>query len=524
MHGITHLLEKIRAHHAYQLSMYRAKSQPNMPDFFLPFGGKLDSQNRWIKLASFVPWNMIEGEYEKNFASSGMGAPALTCRIALGSLIIKERLGLTDEQTAQNILENPYLQYFLGLHEYLRDSLFDPSMMVHFRKRITPEMLERVNQAIIDKARGIENDPPHPPQTHVSPEGKASDETPAPAPTQDAPKGKLVIDATATPADITYPTDLKILNEAREKTERIIDKLHATMLDGGPKPRTYRQKARRDFLNVALSKKPRANKIRTAIGKQLRYIKRNLGHIHNMLDNGADLRALRGYWHKCLMVIHTVYEQQLEMYRNRHHRCKHRIVSISQPHVRPIVRGKVAQSVEFGAKISMSHVDGYVSLDRLSWEAYNESNDLVPQTQAFYRRYGHYPASIHADKIYQTRANRAWCKERNIRLTGKPLGRPRAQTREEKRQQRQDEMERIVIEGKFGNVKRKGTLQRVMAKLANTSRTVIGVGIVVLNLDHWLRFLRALVEMLQRWLAAQTSQVIDERGRGNFSTALLPTR
>jgi transposase, IS5 family len=138
------------------------------------------------------------------------------------------------------------------------------------------------------------------------------------------------------------------------------------------------------------------------------------------------------------------------MYRNRHHRCKHPIVSISQPHVRPILRGKVAQSVEFGAKISVSHVDGYVSLDRLTWEAYNDSN---------------------------------------IRLTGKPLGRPRAQTREEKRQQRQDEMERIVIEGKFGNIKRKGTLQRVMAKLANTSRTVIVVGIVVLHLDHWLRFI-----------------------------------
>jgi transposase, IS5 family len=80
-----------------------------------------------------------------------------------------DRLGLTDEETAQNIRENLYLQYFLGHHECLRDSLFDPSMMVHFRKRITPEMVERVNQAIIDSARSIENDPPHPPQTHLNP-------------------------------------------------------------------------------------------------------------------------------------------------------------------------------------------------------------------------------------------------------------------------------------------------------------------------------------------------------------------
>jgi hypothetical protein len=517
MHGITHLLENIRAPRTYDLSMYRAKSQSNMPDFFLPFGGKLDPENRWIKLASFVPWELIEQDYQANFASSGMGAPALNSRIALGALIIKERLGVTDEETSQIIFENPYLQYFLGLHEYLRENLFDSSMMVHFRKRITSKMLERVNQAIIEKARGQHNTPPDPPQD--PPCSNTSSTTETQAPTETPPSGKLIIDATCTPADITYPTDLKLLNEAREKSERIIDKLHATMPQGTAKPRTYRQKARRDFLTIALSKKPRANKIRAAIGKQLRYIKRNLGHIHHMLDNGANLHVLSRYWHQCLMVIHTVYEQQLQMYQDRSHRCPHRIVSISQPHVRPIVRGKLAQSVEFGAKISVSHVDGYVSLDRFSWEAYNETSDLIHQAEVFRKRYGYYPASIHADKIYQTRANRAWCKERNIRLSGKPLGRPKVQTRQEKRQQRQDETDRIVIEGKFGNVKRKGTLQRVMAKLAKTSRTVVGIGVMVLNLDHWLRLLHALIELLLRWVRTLTAQAREEHAPGK----LLPT-
>ncbi len=501
--------------------MYRAQPQSGIADFFLPFGGKLDPENRWVKLASFVPWNLIEQDYQANFASSGMGAPALNSRIALGALIIKERLSVTDEETAELIRENPYLQYFLGLHEYLRENLFDPSMMVHFRKRITPEMLERVNQAIIDKARGQQNTPSNPPldqsSSNTSSTAEKQQQTDAP------PSGKLLIDATCTPADITYPTDLKLLNEAREKTERIIDKLHATLPQGTAKPRTYRKKARRDFLTIALSKKPRANKIRTAIGKQLRYIKRNLGHIKNMLENGANLHVLSRYWHKCLMVIHTAYEQQLQMYQERSHRCAHRIVSISQPHVRPIVRGKLAQSVEFGAKISVSHVAGYVLLDRFSWDAYNETSDLVTQAQAFSQRYGHYPASIHADKIYQTRANRAWCKEHNIRLSGKPLGRPRKQTREEKRQQRQDETDRIAIEGKFGNVKRKGTLQRVMAKLADTSRTVIGIGVMVLNLDHWLRLLRALIQLLLSWAMPPSAQAKKEYAHESFpSTSPRP--
>ncbi len=194
------------------------------------------------------------------------------------------------------------------------------------------------------------------------------------------------------------------------------------------------------------------------------------------------------------MVIHTLYEQQHGMYKLRSHRCADRIVSISQPHVRPIVRGKVSQRVEFGAKISASHVDGFIMLDRFSWDAYNETTDLSVQAEAFRQRFGHYPSSIHADKIYQTRTNRTWCKERSIRLSGKPLGRPRERSKEEWLQQRQDEIDRIPIEGKFGNAKRKGTLQRVMAKLAVTSRTVVTIGLIALNLDALLRFLRALIQ------------------------------
>ena len=181
-----------------------------------------------------------------------------------------------------------------------------------------------------------------------------------------------------------------------------------------------------------------------------------------------------------------------------------RIVSISQPHVRPIVRGKAGKKVEFGAKLSVSCVKGFIYLDRLSWDAFNEGGDLAMQTEAFHARHGHYPASIHADKIYRTRANRAYCKEKGIRLSGPALGRPRKQTPENKEelqalkeQAYNDELDRIPIEGKFGNCKRKGTLARVMAKLSRTSESVISVGLIVLNLD---KVLRELLSRLYLWL------------------------
>ena len=200
------------------------------------------------------------------------------------------------------------------------------------------------------------------------------------------------------------------------------------------------------------------------------------------------------YDYKCLLVGQTINHQQLEMYIKEERRVDDRILNVMQPHVRPIIRGKAGKKVEFGAKLSVSCVDGYVYLDRLSWDAFNESGDLEMQVEAYKTRHGHYPSSVHADKIYKTRANRAYCKAKEIRLSGPPLGRPKKETesnREELRAAKEqiydDEIKRIEIEGKFGNCKRKGTLDRIMAKLVETSEAVIGMGLIMLNLDKALR-------------------------------------
>jgi len=324
----------------------------------------------------------------------------------------------------------------------------------------------------------------------------------------------LLVDATCTPADIRYPTDLSLLNEAREKTEAVIDQFHGWIAEETEetvkKPRTYRQKARKQYLAVAKQKKSGAKKVRKAVGQQLNYVQRNLGHIARMSEAHPGLLSeLLRYDYKCLLVIHTLYEQQRQMHTQRVHSVADRIVSISQPHVRPIVRGKAGKRVEFGAKVSISHqAEGYVSVDTLSWDAYNESADLPGQIETYRERFGYYPASVHADTIYRTRENRKYCKDRGIRLSGKPLGRPKKSTLENANElraqrilERQDELDRIPVEGKFGNCKRKGSLQRVMAKLAHTSESVIHVGIVVLNLDKWLaelllRLFCALIRML----------------------------
>ncbi len=456
--------------------MYRKRvsEQLSFKDFCLPFEGKLSGKNRWVLLAELIPWDKIEKLYVNSFSNERMGPPAKSARIAFGALIIQERLNLTDEETVAQIQENPYLQYFIGYKEYKTEPPFDSSLLVYFRKRVNLKIIKKINEEMIalqeegkEEKKKIDND---------NEKGSSGN------------KGKLIIDATCAPNDIRYPTDISILNEAREKCEKIIDKLHLPNKGKVAKVRTYRKKAREEYLRIAKKRRPGKKEIRKAVGKQLRYIKRDLGYIEKMAKE-VGLKGINRREYKNLLVIQEVYRQQELMYRENINRIKGRIVSITQPHIRPIVRGKAGVPVEFGSKISLSIVNGYTYLERLRWEPYNESEDLKKQVEKYKERYGVYPESVHVDQIYRTRENRRYCKELGIRMSGKALGRAKEiiskeEIKQMKKQTREDFIYRIGVEGKIGQGKRRYGLNRIMTKLAETSETVIGMIIFIMNLER----------------------------------------
>lgn len=464
--------------------MYRHnEKQLRFEKFKFIVGGKLCSDNRWVKLAKQIPWENIEELYASSLSGTGQGAPALSVRIALGAMIIKEKLKLSDEETVEQIRENPYLQYFLGLNQYEDKAVFHPTMFVHFRKRLPEDIIIRINDLIAEKAISEI-------KKKTKKNSDKNDDAPG-AVTKN--KGKLLVDATCAPEDINYPTDLKLINNAREKSEEIIDILHKAMPKGTRKPRTYRRKARQNFLKVSKSRKVRHKTLRKAIRKQLGYLRRNLKHMEKQCRT-VSLSELSNRQYKNLLVISEVCRQQKWMYDNKSRRVDDRIVSINKPHVRPIKRGKAGADVEFGAKVSASVVDGFVFVDRISWDNFNESTDLIDQIEAYKNRFGHFPESVHADKIYRNRDNLRYCKKYKIRLSGPRLGRPPKQTEENKdkinalkKLARQDEIDRIAIEGKFGQGKRRYGLGRIMAKLNHTSKTTIVMSFLVMNLERWLK-------------------------------------
>ena len=477
-------------------AMYRySNGQISLADFKQPVGMNLKEDNRWVKKAQTIPWLEIEHRYAALFTNR-KGNVAKPLRLALGACIIQAEYGYSDEETALQIQENPYLQYFCGYPGYDDEKLpFDPSLMVYFRKRLTPEVLGEINEMILRDAKARQS------KEIKSEDHDDSDHDSG----QDGNSGTMIVDATCAPSNIRYPQDVSLLNEARENAEKLLDVLHDPT--DGKKPRTYRKRARKDYLKYTRCRKHTAKMTRKAIGKQLAYLRRDLDAIDGKLSLGKSLTTRQM---ERLDTICTIYEQQKYMYDNHTHSVPDRIVSVSQPFVRPIVRGKAGKPVEFGAKLDISVVDGWTRLECCSFDAYNEAGNLQAMVERFRAREGHYPSRILADKIYRNRENLSYCKERGIRLSGPALGRPRKGDIRDKAQDYLDECERVEVERRFSLAKRKYGMGLVTAKLQETAAHVIAMSVLVLNLRkiqyallRLLTYLLAIFLPKEKWAIVQ---------------------
>jgi hypothetical protein len=454
------------------------KSQSSFDDFNQPLGLEMNPENRWIKLAKQIPWTQIEEKYAQLFPSN-TGNVAKPLRMALGSLIIQTKYGFSDEELVEQLTENPYYQYFIGLPGYQKTAPYDPSLLVSFRKRISAEMMIEANECLLEsvkqedtKDEDKDDDDNNPtPDSSDSSDSKNDEE-------KTTNSGTLIIDATCAPSNIRYPLDYSLLNEARVKLENIIDRFCADY--SIRKPRMRRKEARKNYLSLAKSKKPGIDKIRKTIRKQLGYVKRDLGFLYNFMSEGyAPIKKEIAL----LETIMALYAQQLYMYENETHSVDDRIVSISQPYLRPIVRGKRRSPVEFGAKFDLS-VDekGHSRIEYLSFNPYNESTVLQGSIERYKQRTVHYPQRVLVDQIYRTRVNRNYCKSKGIRMSGPKLGRPSKNNEYDKAIEYQDNVDRIEVEREFSLSKRCYGLGLLKTKLEETTMSAISLSIFVTNL------------------------------------------
>lgn len=304
--------------------MYRSKDRrtpPLFPELF-PFGGKLNPDNRWLKLSEIIPWERLEEVYRKYF-SEGMGRPAKDSRLICGLLIAKHVEGYSDKRVVEEYLENPYVQAFCGEENFKIEGAINPSLLSKLRKRLGAEFFEKFEWEILCelKTSGV-----------IKP-------------------GEHLLDATVFPSDITFPTDAGLLNKCRQWAVKAIEVIEKRF-NVKEKVRTYCRKAQKAYLGFCKKRRKTKREINLMRGKLLRYLRRNIRQLEQLLEYYAE--KLKEHERRFLKVrfetVKRIYEQQLEMWRTKARGVKERIVSLHMPHIRPIVRGKAGKEVEFGVK------------------------------------------------------------------------------------------------------------------------------------------------------------------------------
>lgn len=425
-------------------------------DFNQDLGFQLSEDNEWVRLANIIPWDEIEALYIESFPSK-TGNVAKSARLVLGSLIIQKRKKLSDRALVKELQENPYLQFFIGMPRYQAVAPFRPQSLVNFRKRLNCSLVNMINERILSRLSKEKRD------IVASQENKEN-------------AGTQILDATCAPSNIRYPQDTSLLNEARIKLEGMIDFICKTY--DLSKPRTYRRIARKEYLAFAKSKKPGAKKIRATLRRMLGYVRRDLKYLEQFLNKGYSIKSSSMNLYQ---TIGKLYKQQKYMYDNRTHRVDDRIVSLSQPYLRPIVRGKARTPVEFGAKFDISIDEhGYARMEKISFSSYNENTILQDALERYHKRTGRYPKRILVDQIYRTRENRDYCKERGIRMSGPRLGRP--SKKKTTKTEYTDNKDRIEVERFISVSKRCSGMGLIVTRLSETTLTSIALSVLVTNL------------------------------------------
>jgi IS5 family transposase len=476
---------------------YIPASQLTLEGFNTPFDNNLSARNRWVVMAGVIPWDKLAAVYYRHMASS-TGAPTLSARMVIGAVIIKHILDIDDREVVEQIQENIYLQYFVGFSSFQIEPAFDPSLLVAIRKRLGKTVMDQFNELILKEAGVIsaekevkaewkkevsqsrKDNAIEPKSIAENPAFKAEapiNEEQPPVPNS----GTLMVDATVAEQQIEYPTDVKLLNECRQQLERIITTGCIGL--GIELPRMYKKIARKKYLNLAKKKRKSAKDIRKGIRQQLQYVKRDLGYINSLMKQSAVMdKVLSPRDRKLLDTIRQTYRQQFSMFTQEIHSIENRIVSIYQPHVRPIPRGKDRVSTEFGSKQLIMLKDGFTHVEAISWDNFNEGTRLQECLETYKTFYGCYPEKVQADQIFGNRDNRAYMKQRGIKYIGRALGRPTAESKQQEGLLQKEMTQRNAIEGKFGQGKNAYGLAKIKARLKDTSESWISSIYFVMNL------------------------------------------
>ena len=410
----------------------------------MPYGGKLDQNNRWIRLSDLIPWQKLGNLHDSYFDPKRLSV-VKSARLVVGLMIGKSKLGLSDEEILNYFYENPYFQYFCGFDNFVskKSKVMDPSLLTKRRRKLGEKYFLKFESEILEVL-----------QQHNLVKGK-----------------DLLLDATVFESKISYPNDVKLLNVVRgycvDKISILKNALKKT-LKVDLKLRTYSRKAKKVYLNYAKKKKKSQKVIRSSTRQMLGFTRRNIKQLEFLLGQAKEYLSSKNFRLQSslesnfkdlikevknkLETAKAIYQQQKTKYQEKTTQIKDRIVSLDQPYIRPILRGKEGgKKVEFGAKAHLASSGGYVFSDKIEHRAFSEKKELKDSLEQHKKRFNRLPKEVMIDDAYSSLKNKELLKQHNIKHSLKNQGKSNPKQKQEKRKLRKT---RSKIEGVIGNLKK----------------------------------------------------------------------
>jgi len=382
---------------------------------------------------------------------SGKGCkPWFDVKGAIALQFLKHYLCLSDELLIQRINTDWSMQYFCGIQLKPNEVIKDTNLPSYWRGYIGKHLDIGAMQK--EFARFWKSELT---QTNISSE-----------------------DATCYESRISFPTPVKILWDGCNKvylSYNLIRKQHKQRHS-----RCNYADRKKEFLSYQKTKKKTKRAEKKLIKKLLKFLLRLLD-LHKQIVEDKNV-SLSEKQKAQILTITKVYGQQHSKVYGEVEQIKDRIVSLSKPYIRPIVRGKETKAVEFGAKVNKLQIDGISFIEHFSYDAFNEGTRLkscVALHRDLFGKCTHHSA----DKIYATNANRTYCSQNKITTNFVPKGKQKAAHQEQNKVMRAvlDKERGTRLEGSFGNEKNHYCLQKVNARNANTEKCWIFFGMMTAN-------------------------------------------
>jgi len=439
----------------------------------MPYGGKLDQNNRWIRLSSLIPWDALVALHDSYFDVKRLGV-VKSGRLVVGLMIGKVKLKLSDEEILNYFYENPYFQYFCGFDSFIskESKVMNSSLLTKRRNKLGEKYFLKFEEEILEILK-----------KHKLIKGK-----------------ELLLDATVFESKIEYPNDVKLLNTVRAYCINKISSLKKT-LKLEEKIRTYKRKAKKVYLNYAKKKKKSHKIIRSTTRKMLGFTGRNIKQLTSIITEAKEnlssknfklglveedvLKGLIKEIENKLIIAREIYHQQRTKYQEKTNQIKDRIVSFDQPFIRPIVRGKEGgKKVEFGAKAHISSSEGYAFSNKVEHRAFSEKIELKDSLNQHQKRFNRLPKKSLLDDAYSSLANKELLKKYNIKHSLKNQGKS---TDKQKLQKRKLRKERSKIEGLIGNLKKDYSLTKIVLKTKEGAQIQTSLAMGTFNMFRVLR-------------------------------------